>query len=104
MIFLFGSLFVCSCTQKIYIRYSNLHHATQNQIIEFNNDSLFCIIQSKDTIIYKEKGLKSDYISSGKFKMLERKRVIMYDGSFFIKKGVRSKKILSKYTNKDLNF
>src|ERR1041385_6007737 len=70
MIFLFGSLFVCSCTQKIYIRYSNLHHATQNQIIEFNNDSLFCIIQSKDTIIYKEKGLKSDYISSGKFKML----------------------------------
>lgn len=103
MIF-FVSLCAYSYAQNVYVRYTNLHHVQQSQTIELNKDSLYFIMQSKDTTIYMEKGLKSDCISSDKLTILENGKVIKFKESFFIRKGVKSKRIFSKYVNKDIRF
>ena len=101
---IFILLVLNSCVHNsTYIRHSDLHQiqSVNLEVVNLQKQHLeiqVCYIE-QDTCY--NLSVQKEYSD---FKYLENRRVIKIDSSYYIRSRVKSKRILSKYYNRDIKF
>ena len=108
-IFLALTLVLMTCCTPTYIRHTDIHHSKYIVELKINNNKVEITSKSPDntsisTFSYVVcADLKTDSARTECLIFLENKKVIYFNKSYWIKKGV-SDSTTNKYINKDLKF
>ncbi len=97
-------LFVSCSNFNTYVRFSDMHHVdyAEIEVHKIGKDS----VELRDLNIgnsIEQTSIKI-CLSDTNFSFKEGKKVIKYNGSYYVKKSVKNKRILSTYYNHDIKF